>query len=207
MLNDNRIEELKQIIRDEIYADVLKSKPSAHKRYLAMKKYFKHTVSEREILKKPCIIEYQGDTYTSFCNSYSLALTKEPCGAIELFTDTDRYPDVTRLIRRDGEGVEVDFKKAIAEAKAQGYVFTKNETYSHKFQYLFHYKNAYFRLALLDVTFSIIDDGKPALTYIGDDHRSPITIETDIGVCTIMPIAIKNNIEDFIVIEAEEVTV
>lgn len=205
MLNQNRIDELKQKIRDEIYADVLKSKPNAHKRYLAMKKYFKHSVSEREFLKKPCIISYRDETYTSFCNSYSLALTKEPCGAIDLYTDVDRYPDVSRLIRYAGNGFKVDFKKAIAKAKTEGYTFTKNETYSHKFKFIFSCKNAYFRLGLLDVTYSIIDDGKPALAYIGDTERSPITIETDIGVCTVMPITLKGNEEDYIIIEAEEV--
>ena len=205
MLNENRIDELKQRLRDEIYADVLKSKPGAHKRYLAMKKYFKHIVSEREFLKKPCIVEYQGETYTSFCNSYSLALTKEPCGAIELFTDTDRYPDVARLIRYDGDGRRVNFKKAIAEAKTNGYVLTKNEAYLHKFRFLLRYKNAYFRLGLLDLTYSIIDDGEPALVYVGDTDRSPITIETSIGICTVMPLTLKNREEDYYIIEIEEV--
>lgn len=205
MLNENRIDELKLKLRDEIYADVLKSKPNAHKRYLAMKKYFKHIVSEREFLKKPCIITYRDETYTSFCNSYSLALTKEPCGAIELYTDVDRYPDVSRLIRYEGDGFKIDFKKVIAKAKVEGYVFTKNETYSHKFKYMLRCKNSYFRLGLVDVTYSIIDDGEPALVYIGDTDRSPITIETNIGVCTVMPIKLKGGEEDYIIIEAEEV--
>ena len=205
MLNQNRIEELKKIIRDEIYADALKNKPGAHKRYLAMKKYFKHVVSEREFLKKPCIIEYQGGTYTSFCNSYSLALTKEPCGAIELFTERDRYPDVERLIRYEGDERLIDFKKIIAAAKVDGYTLTKNEAYGHKCKFIFRCNNAYFRLGLLDVTYSIIDDGEPALVHIGDTDRSPITIKTSVGICTVMPINLKHGEEEYHIINAEEV--
>ena len=40
MLNDNKIEELKTELRDEIYMDSLKEIPTAKKRYIAMKKYF-----------------------------------------------------------------------------------------------------------------------------------------------------------------------
>ena len=205
MLNDNRIEELKKIIRDEIYADALKSKPGAHKRYLAMKKYFKHVVSEREFLKKPCIIEYQGETYTSFCNSYSLALTKESCGEIELYADVDRYPDVSRLIRYDGRGCKIDLKRAIAEAKTEGYTLTKNEAYLHKFKFLLRYKNALYRLGLVDITFSIIDDGEPVLVHAGDSENSPITIETSIGICTVMPVRIKSEADDYYIIDLNEV--
>ena len=205
MLNDNRIEELKQKLRDAIYADVLKTKPGANKRYLAMKKYFKHVVSEREFLKKPCIVEFQGDTYTSFCNSYSLALTKEPCGAIELFTDRDRYPNVARLIHREGRERKIDFKRAIAEAKVEGYSLTKNEAYGPRFKFLLLFENAYFRLGLVDVTYSIIDDGEPAIVHIGDTDRSPITIETSIGICVVMPVTIKDNENDYYIIEVEEV--
>ena len=45
MLNNNRIDDLKALLRDEIYAEVLKKKPGANKRYSAMKKYFTYTDS------------------------------------------------------------------------------------------------------------------------------------------------------------------
>lgn len=203
MLISNRIEELKQLLRDEIYADILKSKPGANKRYSAMKKYFTYTNSERDYLKKPCIIEYQGDKYTSFCNSFSAVLTKEPCGAIELYTDMDRYPDVGRLIRKEGNVSKVDFTKVYAEAKVKGYKLIKSEVNSHSFKFLLHYKDSYFKLGLVDATFSIIDDGEPVTVYINDGERSPITLETSIGVCTVMPMNLGEG--EYIVIEAEEV--
>ena len=40
MLNDGRIEEVKEILRDEIYTELLSIKPGAKRRYAAMKKYF-----------------------------------------------------------------------------------------------------------------------------------------------------------------------
>lgn len=40
MLEQNRIEELKAELQDEIFTESLKSKPDAKKRYAAMKKIF-----------------------------------------------------------------------------------------------------------------------------------------------------------------------
>lgn len=207
MLNSNRIDELKALLRDEIYAEVLKKKPGANKRYSAMKKYFSYTDSEREFLQKPCLIEYEGQSYTSFCNSYSVALTKEPCGGIELYTDTERYPDVSRLIRKDDLWSLVNFTEIFAKAKLEGYKLIKSELNTHKFKYLLKYRNTYLKLGLVDATFSIIDDGEPAKVYISDKPTDPITIETSIGICTVMPMRSVDTREDHIVIEAEEVTV
>lgn len=202
MINQGRIEELKGELRDEIYADALKNNPSAKKRYAAMKKYFTYIKTTREALQKPCIVEFNGMLYTSFCNSHSLALTTEPCGSIELFADTDRYPDVARLITTNGKGRKVDFQKVFADAKSQGYHLKKSELDGHKFKYLMHYDGSYFKLGLVDATFSIIDDGEEATVYHDPVKRLPITIETSIGVCTIMPMNIKNedDIEDGITI-------
>lgn len=205
MLTSNRIDELKQMLRDEIYADILKSKPGANKRYSAMKKYFTYTKSAREILQKPCIIEFEGDDYTSFCNSYSAALTKEPCGTLELYTDAERYPNVGRLIRKEGTESKIDFRKIVAEAKSLGYKLTKKEVDTYSAKFLLHYKNSYFKLGLVDATFAIIDDGEPATVYIHDDERSPITMETSIGICTVMPMNLGDG--EHIIIEAEEVIV
>lgn len=206
MLNSNRIDELKELLRDEIYAEVLKKKPGANKRYSAMKKYFNYTDSEREFLQKPCLVEYEGQSYTSFCNSFSVALTKEPCGSIALYTDTDRYPDVSRLIRKNGDEILINFTEIFAKAKLEGYKLIKSEVNTYKFRYLLKCKNTYLKLGLVDATFSIIDDGEPSKVYISDDQYVPITIETSIGICTVMPMKLEEAREDHIVIEAEEVT-
>ena len=187
MLNQNRIDELKAELQDEIFTESLKKKPNAKKRYAAMKKYISYTSGAREILQKPCPVEIEGEHYMSFCNSYSLALTRETCGEIELCTEPYRYPGVSRLLNYDGTVGKIDFSRVIAEAKSHGYKATKTAIYTN--DYLMHYGGAYFRIALLDITYGIIDDGKEARVYHVDGPRRSMTITTDIGVAVVMPVS------------------
>lgn len=187
MINQGRIEELKDILRDEVYQETLKSKHGAKQRYAAMKKYFTYIKTAREVCKKPCLIDFEDKTVTSFCNAYSLALTKESCGAIELFTEADgNYPDVGKLIKREGSPEKVNFDKLFAEAKSLGYKLTKTEVNGGRF--MMHYNGAYFRLGLIDATYSIVDDGSTPVVYHSGNNVSPIVIENDIGTCLILPV-------------------
>lgn len=187
MINQDRIEELKAMLQDEIYQESLKKKPGAKSRYSAMKKYFGYVKTSRTICQKPASIEFEGDTVTSFCNSYSLALTKESIGELELFTDADgTYPDVGRMIKREGTPVEVDLNNVFAEAKSQGYKLTKSEVNGETF--VIRYKGTFYRLGLIDITYSIINDGKKTTVYHSGDKFSPLTIENDIGVCLVLPV-------------------
>ena len=187
MINQGRIEELKDLLRDDIYQEALKGKHGAKQRYAAMKKYFTYVRTAREVCKKPYMIEFEGRTVTSFCNAYSLALTTEPCGAIELFDPANgNYPDVGRLVNREGGPNKVNFNKAFAEAKSKGYRLSKTEVNGGRF--MFHYNGAYFRIGLFDATVSIIDDGGDFTVYHNGKNVSPIIIENDIGVCLILPV-------------------
>ena len=56
LLEQNRIEELKAKLQDEIFTESLKTKPDAKKRYSAMKKYFTLADSSREICQRPCAV-------------------------------------------------------------------------------------------------------------------------------------------------------
>lgn len=185
MLHQNRIEELKQELQDEIFTESLKGKPNAKKRYAAMKKYLKTISEARPILTKPCEVEFEGEKYNSFTNSYSLALTTETCGELEMCDEPDRYPDVARLIMSGGEEGKIDFNKVLAEAKSKGYKYTKNSI--HNNNYLIHYEGAYFRMGLVDITYSILDDGQETTVYFHGKHR-PLVIKNDIGVGLILPI-------------------
>lgn len=205
MLERGQIEELKRLLQDEIYQESLKSNPSAKKRYSAMKKYFKYYKPVRECLQKPCTVTFEDRKYISFTNSWSLALTTEECGEIEMFDETTgKYPNVTRLIRFDGIKKKIDFHKVIAEAKSKGYKLNKSEVDFH-FKYLMLYDGTYYKIGLIDATFGIIDDGKPAMTYHPDGIRMPLTIKNDIGLCMIMPVKYEGDPEDDgkIVIEVE----
>lgn len=185
MLNQNRIEELKAELQDEIFTESLKKKPNAKKRYAAMKRYLKTISESRPILTKPCEVEFEGKKYNSFTNSYSLALTTETCGEIEMCEEPERYPDVTKLIKFEGDVEKINLNKVLAEAKSKGYKFTKNAIYSN--DYLMHYNGAYFRMALVDITYGILDEGKEIDVYFSGKLR-PITIQNDLGVGIILPI-------------------
>lgn len=185
MLHQNRIEELKQELQDEIFTESLKGKPNAKKRYAAMKRYLKTISEARPILTKPCEVEFEGEKYNSFTNSYSLVLTTETCGEIGMCEEPDRYPDVTRLIASGGEEGKIDFNKVLAEAKSQGYKYTKNSI--HNNDYLMHYEGAYFRMGLVDITYGILDDGQETTVYFHGKHR-PLVIKNDIGIGLILPI-------------------
>lgn len=201
MLNSGKIEQLKAELQDEIYAESLKGNASAKKRYTAMKRYLKTISESRPILTKPCEVEFEGTKYNSFTNSYSLALTTDPCGELEMCSEPDRYPDVTRLIPSGGEEGKIDFNKVLAEAKSKGYKYTK--TAIHNNDYLMHYKEAYFRMALIDITYGILDDGQEAEVQYFGKHR-PISIKTDIGVGIVLPIRRDSETyEDETVIEVE----
>lgn len=205
MLNSGRIEDLKKQLQDEIYEEALKNKPGAKKRYAAMKKYFKYHTPVREVLQKPCAIELDGIPYTSFTNSWSLALTTEDTGEIELFDkEKGNYPDIARLLRFDGAIYEIDFSKVIAEAKSKGYKLVKGEVDYH-YKYLMLFDGSYYKLGLLDATFGIIDDGKPVTVYKVEGACKTLTIQNDIGYCLIMPVRYDGDPEadGKIVIEVE----
>lgn len=187
LLNKGCIEELKALLQDEIYQESLKKKPNAKKRYAAMKKYFSYTDSTREICQRPCPIEFEGARYNAFTNSYTMAFTTESTGEIELFDQTSgTYPDVSRLMKIEGEAKKVDFNKIIAEAKSKGYKLKKHEIFSNRC--MLRYDGAYFRIALVDITYGIIDDGEEATVYHVPNSVKPMYIETSIGLALVLPI-------------------
>lgn len=199
LLAKGHIEELTDKLRDEIYSESLKSKTNAKKRYSAMKKYFKYVSSAREAFQKPCIVEYNGSEFISFCNSYSLVLTAEGCGEIKLFdTNNGNYPDVTRLINYDGKESKIDFSDVIARAKSQGYKLNKSSVNGN--EYLMLYDGSYYRIGLLESTYGIIDDGSEATVYHISDSNKPLVIKNDIGICVVMPIRYEGESNDGIVV-------
>ena len=201
MLNQNRIEELKAELQDEIFTESLKGNHNAKKRYAAMKRYLKTISESRPILTKPCEVDFEGGKYNSFTNSYSLVLTKENCGELEMCSEPDRYPDVSRLISFAGDDDRIDFNKVLAEAKSKGYKYTKNAIHSN--QYLMRYKGAYFRMALVDITYSILDEGKEIDVWFNGHYR-PLTIQNELGVGIILPIRYDGEPDaDYVVIEAK----
>lgn len=203
LLEQNRIEELKAKLQDEIFTESLKTKPDAKRRYSAMKKYFTLTDSSREICQRPCSMEYEGREYNAFTNLYSLVLTTESCGEIKMFdTSNGTYPEVGRLIDLTGLEGRIDFERILAEAKSKGYKLKKSAMFSN--EYLMHYSGSYFRIALVDSAYSIIADGQKASVYHGKTSPGKLSIQNDIGIAVVMPVRMEDGPgEGTVVIEAE----
>lgn len=190
MINNGQIKELKELIQEEIFTDGLNSKSGAKQRYAAMKKYFSYVKNVNPACTMPCIIDFDGEKYTSFINGYSIALTKEISGEVKLFENPDKYFNVQKMIVFDGEEKKIDFNSIIAEAKSRGYKLKKSEVeQGDDFKYVFHYDNAYFKVGLLDSTYSIINDGESAIVWHpGNNKRvSPIIIKNSLGFCVVLP--------------------
>ena len=185
------------MLQDEIFTETLNGKTGAKKRYSAMKKYFTFGKNEiRDDFKKPCVIDFEGEKYTSFCNRYSVVLTKEKAGEMEHFENTEKYINVTKMIEYKGTKREIDFTRILAEVKSKGYKLKKSEVkIDEDFKYVLKYDGAYFKIGLLDATYSIIDNGEKAEVYHQDGVRtSPIIIKNNIGIALILPINYKENI-------------
>lgn len=190
MLNNGQIEELKALLQDEIFVDALANKSGAKKRYSAMKKYFTFIKTYNTACEKPCVIEFEGQKYTSFTNGYSIALTTEKAGQMEHFEDVNNYLNVAKMVAYDGTKREIDFSKVLAEAKSKGYRLKKSEVESSgAFQYVMHYDGAYYKIGLFDATYGIIDNGEKAEVYHQDGKRtSPIVVKNDIGIVVMLPV-------------------
>lgn len=204
MINNGQIEELKTLIQEEIFTDGLKNKPGAKQRYAAMKKYFSYVKNGNPACTMPCVIDFEGEKYTSFVNGYSIALTKETSGEMELFENPNKYLNVEEMVVFDGEEKEIDFNAIIAEAKSKGYKLKKSEVeQGGDFKYAFHYDNAYFKVGLLDSTYCIIDDGEKATVWHPGSRKeySPIIIRNNIGVCVVLPFNYDREKYNVIVIE------
>lgn len=156
-----------------------------------MKKYFSYIKGNtNKACTMPCVIDFKGEKYTSFINGYSIALTRETSGEMELFENSSKYLNVEKMIEFDGEEKEIDFNAIIAEAKSKGYKLKKSEVETGKdFRYIFHYDDAYFKIGLLDATYSIINDGEKAIVWHPGERKkiSPMVIKNNLGICLLLP--------------------
>ena len=190
MIENGEIEELKRILKDEIYQNSLSRNSDVKSRYSAMKRFFKYVNSTLPAFHFPCKnVVVQGKTYTSFLDGYCFALTTESIGEIEPF-DAEKarssYPDVSRYVGSDVlKSGKIDLSKAIATAKAKGYSYKRDEV-ADNWEYSFSLYDGFFKVGLVDKVFSIIDDGEPAeFCYAGP--VSLLLIKTSIGIGGILP--------------------
>ncbi len=211
MLNEGKIEELKELIQEEIYEDSLKNtgKVNEKTRYAAMKRYFKFSKMDDQRLRYPCkevevAIRGIEKKYNCFCDGHSAVLTGEKIGTLGNFNEIETekeyfnikriFPDFSQCVSR-----EININEVLAQAKAKGYKFNKEEVEGNP-NYLCKYEDIYVKVGLLDQAYSIINDGKNAKVYV---ERNVIFVETEIGTCCVLPFKYKGE-QDKVIIEAEK---
>ena len=200
MINNGQIEELKAQLQDEIFADSLKGNGTAKKRYAAMKRYFKYPMQNNPALQKPCKdVTVHGEKYNSLIDGCTLVLTTESIGEMESYDNSkntyfklDSMVDFSLAKSID----KMDLNTILAKSKAKGYKYKKSEIeIGQDFQYVFKYKEGYFKVGLLDKAFSIIDDGKEAEVYY-NGAKGLLFIKTSIGIAGILPFNPMENMEE-----------
>ena len=202
MLKNNEIEELKCILEEEVYKNVMKNK-GGKDRYSAMKRFFRFANKNgREALKKPCKdIEYNGKLYNCFIDDYCFAVTTESIGNMENYDNSNKdYFNVGLIIRFNGDMEKLDLNKILAIAKSKGYKFKKSEIDANNALYYLKYREAYYKIGLLDKAFSIINDEKESEVYYSG-KKNVLIIKNSIGIAGICPIRLKDDIGSKIIIE------
>ncbi len=171
-----------------------------------MKRYFKYKDKNRNLaFNLPCKnIKVNGKIYNSFIDGYSFVLTSESIGEIESYNNSkNAYPNVEKMVdfsSYDRSTLNID--EILAEAKSKGYQYKKSEIGDNESKYFLHYKNIYLKIGLIDKAYSIIDDGKIATVYYKNE-KSPLFIETNMGIAAVLP-CIKVKTNEKIIIEAKE---
>ena len=210
MINNGEIEELKALLQNEIYTDSLKGNGDSKKRYKAMERYIKAatnwTAPHNNMMHESCKVTVRGEDYYCFLDGFNIALTTEPIGQIPEYDNSkDTYFKVDKMITFDGTMERLNLNSILAEAKSKGYKWKKSELGNNgDFKYLFKYKDGYFKIGLLDMAYSIVNDGEEAEVYY-INNKTPITIKTSVGIALVLPVNAKDDIEkNHVVIDVEK---
>lgn len=202
MLKNNKIEELKRILEEEVYKNAMQDK-GEKARYSAMKRYYRLADKNgREMLKKPCKdIEYKGKLYNCFIDGYCFTVTTESIGNMKTYDNTNNdYYNINKLISFNGDMEKLNLNSILTIAKSKGYKFKKSEIDTNNALYHLKYKETYYKIGLLDKAYSIINDGEEAEVYYSG-KRDVLIIKNNIGIAGICPIDLKGDIANKIIIE------
>lgn len=220
LLNAGKYDELKALIELEVYRDSLNEKPDVKKRFSAMKRFLTTYTEKYTNMRKPfCFKVPEGfgrddNMVDAFVHNYGCVITKESYVGEHNKSDFTEGADISKIvstyISTMGEGKKVKLHEAFAISKSKGYKLLKSQVewnYSKMDEFfIFRYKDATFKTGLIDLFYSIINDGENPTIYKGESNRSPLIIRTSIGVAFIMPILLERlNYHKFKVIDLEEV--
>lgn len=200
MLENGQIENLKAVIKQEIYTDSLKRKSGARERYKAMLRFVKYNADNiRAKIRLPK--EIDGKLY--FTNGNCLVETSEEVGDIE--TSSEEFLDVEPIFN-DVENKnkysyhsKLNVQDIVARAKSEGYKFTAkalNDLNMVDKPVICKIHNSYYNLALLEYAYSIIADGETAIAIYSDNWRYGIFFETSVGRAYVLPIRYEKPYKD-----------
>jgi len=203
MINDGKIDRLKELLQEEIYKDSLKGNGNSNQRYSAMKRFFKYgdasAAYNPDSIRYPCLdVEIGNEVYNSFCDSRCFALTTENIGTINTFDKSKyKYFDMNSIVNFDTESKEsLNLNRVLADAKSKGYQYKKSEFE----KYFIRYKDTYYRVELLDKAYSIVNDGELAEVYYNGKVRV-LLIKTSIGIAGVMPIRLVDFKDEYVIID------
>lgn len=188
-------------------------RPTEKTRQNAMKRYVQNSLSDRiDHTKYPyrgVRIGYLGSQrdYNAFYDDYSFTLTtenvpEEITDFTEEFCNGGNYPNIQRLIdfaENDYTAHEerIDINAILNQAKEKGYRFSKKQLRGTA-TYFWKYRDAYYKIALLDKNYGIVNDGEDAIVRF-THWKSPLFIVTNCGVAAILPVA--SHLKNAIIIE------
>lgn len=202
MLNNGEIEELKKVISEEIYNNSLDKNSNAKSRYKAMKDFYKFPSNKTDTrLLKPCKKSIRKQVYNCFLSPDILVCSKESTGNIELYNEKEearKWFDPEKLININNfEVVEnIDFNDILSEAKSKGFKPIKQEIkYGECAKYYLHFRDAYYKIGLLNKGYSIIDGGKHQEVFY-NGKVSPLYIYNSLGVVMLLPVRIDAALRD-----------
>lgn len=205
MIEEGKTEDLKKMLRDEIYTNSLKvsGRIGSSQRYAAMKRYFKYSDPNKDKrIAYPCKdIEVNNfivnGKFNCFADGCSIVLTTEDIGELEDFesvTGGQDYYNIGNFIGNyNNDPQEIDINEVLAKAKSMGYKFCKKEIEygcKDKPKYLWKLGDIYGKIGILDQAFGIINDGEPAKVW-SYNPKAPILIGTSIGFALVLPIVLK----------------
>lgn len=212
MLNNGEIEELKKAISEEIYNSSLNKNGNVKSRYKAMKDFYKFPSNKTDTrFLKPCKKSIRGQLYNCFLNCDVLVCTKESTGNIEMYDEKEEareWFNVEKLINaKDSEIVEgINFNDIISEAKSKSFKPVKQEIqYDECAKYYLHFRNAYYKIGLLNKGYSIIEGGSHQKVFYRG-NKEPLFIYNSLGIVMLLPVIIEKALKDskdknFVIIE------
>lgn len=190
-------------------------RPTETTRQNAMKRYIKNSLNDsNDYTKYPyrgLRIRYLGSEcdYNAFLDGISFTLTTEDVP--DEITDFKEefhnswgmdYPNIQSIIDLSEKDYKVqeekiDINAILNQAKEKGYRFSKKQLRGTA-TYFWKYRDAYYKIALLDKNYGIVNDGEDAIVRF-THWKSPLFIVTNCGVAAILPVA--SHLKNAIIIE------